>query len=226
MEAPKKFNDNPTAATSLVKNGTEFIGIDQGGVGKKILAETLMTKANVGLGNVDNVSDVDKPVSDAQALINDAIKGVGWTDETVKGNADDIATLEADVTTDGSVLKSIKDNAQTGTFTPVGDLDAETIGGALGELDTEKADKTTMATDLDLKLPISGGVLEDYKEKLNTTTGVMDLSLGNVFSATPTANTTFSITNAGAGGHSFTLVITLGATAWTLAFPASVKWQE
>jgi len=145
MEAPKKFNDNPTAATSLVKNGTEFIGIDQGGVAKKIPAETLMTKANVGLGNVDNVSDVDKPVSDAQALINDAIKGVGWTDENLKQIADelsvasdDIDTLNADVTTPGSVLKSIKDNAEGATFTPVGGISAETIGGALGELDSEK----------------------------------------------------------------------------------------
>ena len=75
MEAPKKFNDNPTAATSLVKNGTEFIGIDQGGVAKKIPAETLMTKANVELAQADNTADVDKPVSDAQDLINDEIKG-------------------------------------------------------------------------------------------------------------------------------------------------------
>ena len=94
-----------------------------------------VTKANVGLGNVDNVSDADKPVSDAQDLINDEIKGVGWTDETVKGNADDIDTLEADVNTAGSVLKSINDNAEDAVFTPVGGIDAVTIGGALGEVD-------------------------------------------------------------------------------------------
>ena len=94
-----------------------------------------VTKANVGLGNVDNTSDADKPVSDAQDLINDEIKGVGWTDETVKGNADDIDTLEADVNTAGSVLKSINDNAEDAVFTPVGGIDAVTIGGALGEVD-------------------------------------------------------------------------------------------
>ena len=90
MTAPKKFGENPTEATELLKNGTEKIGLDQNGVAKKIAAETLMTKANVGLGLADNTSDADKPVSDAQGLINGEIKGVGWTDETVKGNADAI----------------------------------------------------------------------------------------------------------------------------------------
>ena len=35
---------------------------------------------------------------------------------------------------------------------------------------------------------------------------------------------TYSITNAGAGAHSFTLIITQPATAVTLTFPASVDW--
>jgi len=147
MTAPKKFGENPTEATELLKNGTEKIGLDQNGVAKKIAAETLMTKANVGLGNVDNVSDADKPVSDAQDLINDEIKGVGWTDETVKDNADAIATLEADVNTAGSVLKSIKDNSEGAVFTPVGGIDAVTIGGALEELDTKKAVKDDIVDD-------------------------------------------------------------------------------
>jgi len=94
------------------------------------------------------------------------------------------------------------------------------------DLETRNANSGLIEGAFDKQMPISGGVLEDYKEKLNTTTGTIDLSLGNVFSATPTANTTFTITNAGAGGHSFTLVITLGSTAWTLTFPNSVKWQD
>ena len=39
----------------------------------------------------------------------DAIKGTGWTNETVKGNAEDIATLNADDSTEGSVAKTVKD---------------------------------------------------------------------------------------------------------------------
>lgn len=66
MLPPKRFADNPTEATEVKKNGTERLGIDQDGVAKKISAEVLMTKANVGLGNVDNTSDANKPVSTAQ----------------------------------------------------------------------------------------------------------------------------------------------------------------
>ena len=78
----------------------------------------------------------------------------------------------------------------------------------------------------DKQMPISNGVLENYREKLNATTGVINLSLGNVFTDTPNANRTYSITNAITGqAHSFTLIITQGATVRTITFPASVKWQ-
>ena len=81
----------------------------------------------------------------------------------------------------------------------------------------------------DKQMPISGGVLENYREKLVTLSGTstaINLSLGNVFTHTLTGNTTYSITNAVNGqAHSFTLIINQTATVRTLTFPASVKWQ-
>lgn len=75
-------------------------------------------------------------------------------------------------------------------------------------------------------LPISGGVLENYREKLVAlANGAINLSNGNVFTHSPSSNVTYSITNAAAGAHSFTLIITQPSTAVTLTFPASVKWQ-
>ena len=75
-------------------------------------------------------------------------------------------------------------------------------------------------------LPQSGGILNDYTEKLITTTGAINLNLGNVFHRNATTNTTFSITGAKYGvAHSFTLIITMGATVRTLGFPVSVKWR-
>lgn len=72
----------------------------------------------------------------------------------------------------------------------------------------------------------SGGILENYREKLVTlASGAINLNNGNVFSHAPSASTTYSITNAGAGAHSFTLIITQPTTAVVLTFPASVKWQ-
>ena len=81
----------------------------------------------------------------------------------------------------------------------------------------------------DKQMPISGGVLENYREKLVTLSGTstaINLSLGNVFTHTLSGNTTYSITNAVSGqAHSFTLIINMGSTVRTLTFPASVKWQ-
>ncbi len=81
----------------------------------------------------------------------------------------------------------------------------------------------------DKQMPISNGVLENYREKLTTVSaggGSINLNLGNVFVHSPSGNRTYSITNAVNGqAHSFTLMITQAATVRTLTFPASVKWQ-
>jgi len=81
----------------------------------------------------------------------------------------------------------------------------------------------------DKQMPISGGVLENYREKLVTLSGTdtaINLSLGNVFTHSLTGNTTYTISNAVSGqAHSFTLIINQTATVRTLTFPASVKWQ-
>jgi hypothetical protein len=91
----------------------------------------------------------------------------------------------------------------------------ETIG--LGNVDNVK------------QMPISNGVLENYREKLVTLSGTsteINLSLGNVFTHTLTGNTTYSISNAVNGqAHSFTLIITQTSTARAVTFPSSIKWQ-
>lgn len=51
---------------------------------------------------------------------------------------------------------------------------------------------------------------------------VIDLSLGNYFTTTKSANTAFTFTNIPAGGYSWTLELTLTASVMT-TFPTSVK---
>ena len=46
-----------------------------------------LTKASVGLGNVDNTSDANKPVSTAQAAANTAVQSAAASDATTKANA-------------------------------------------------------------------------------------------------------------------------------------------
>ena len=74
-------------------------------------------------------------------------------------------------------------------------------------------------------MTVSGDELQDYTESMHETSGAIDLSRGNVFVDTPTANRTYSITGAKSNvAHSFTLQINM-TTARTLSFPNSVKWQ-
>lgn len=53
-------------------------------------------------------------------------------------NTANITILKSDDTTEGSVLKSIKDTAENAVFTPTGGIEATDIKGAIAELDTEK----------------------------------------------------------------------------------------
>ena len=91
---------------------------------------------------------------------------------------------------------------------------------------TQAVNLDTMESDIESKLDISGGILENYTEKLTTTTGTINLSLGSVFTQTLSSDVTYSITNAISGkAHSFTLLITQNATPKVITFPASVKWK-
>ena len=98
---------------------------------------------------------------------------------------------------------------------------------------TTKADVGLSNVDNVKQMPISGGVLENYREKLITVSpvyGTINLPLGNVFQHTPNVNTTYTIYDTTAGkelgqGQSFTLIINQPASAKTLTFPASVKWR-
>ena len=71
----------------------------------------------------------------------------------------------------------------------------------------------------------------DGKIKINVqnlipTTGEINLNSGSIFHINEPEDTSFSITNAKVGAHSFTLIITMGETAGVLTFPDEVKWQN
>lgn len=97
------------------------------------------------------------------------------------------------------------------------------IRGPAGSIDNLDATNIQDALGY-IPLKPSGGVLGAYTEELLTTTGAINLTLGNNFYRNATANTTFTVTNVKAKAHSFSLFIQMGATARTLTFPASFKW--
>lgn len=63
---PRRFDENPNTTTNLQKDSTEYFGISQSGASKVIKTSDAFTKANVGLSEVDNTSDANKPISVAQ----------------------------------------------------------------------------------------------------------------------------------------------------------------
>lgn len=184
-----------------------------------------LTKGDVGLSNVDNTSDMDKPISTATqtALANKVDNSRVLTD--VPANAKFTDTTYSEITT-SEIDAGTASTLRTITGRRVKYI-LDKVQGWIGGL--TKSDVGLSNVDNVKQMPISDGVLENYREKLVTLSGTstaINLSLGNVFTHTLTGNTTYSITNAvNNQAHSFTLIITQGGTVRTLTFPASVKWQ-
>jgi hypothetical protein len=61
------------------------------------------------------------------------------------------------------------------------------------------------------------------KGSAGTTLAIDDVTVGTVFSLTLSANLTLTFPTA-AAGKSFTLAVTTAATAYTITWPATVKW--
>jgi hypothetical protein len=68
-------------------SGTTYIYITSGAVDSVAGKKGVVTLADMGLDNVDNTSDMNKPVSTAQAAANTLIKNDASTDATEKANA-------------------------------------------------------------------------------------------------------------------------------------------
>jgi len=187
-----------------------------------------LTKSDVGLSNVDNVKQASKTEFDEHD--NDDTRHITSAERT-KWNAVDnkvdkvtgkgLSTNDY-TTAEKNKLAGIEAGAQVNTVT--------SVAGKTGAVTVSKSDVGLSNVDNVKQMPISGGVLENYREKLVTLSGTstaINLSLGNVFTHTLTGNTTYSITNAVSGqAHSFTLIITQTATVRTITFPSSVKWQD
>ncbi|NLB88516.1 MAG: hypothetical protein GX790_04725, partial [Syntrophomonadaceae bacterium] len=211
-----------------------------------------------GMNELKDEVDSKESPSGAQAKANAALNAAKeYTDEEVGKIADDLDTHKADIIqqlstkVDKVAGKGLSTNDYTDEEKQKNQDNADNISDLQQELETHKAEKATQDgyghirlkdiptptkesiglgnVDNVKQMPISGGVLENYREKLITLSGTaptINLNDGNVFTHSLTGNTTYSITNAVSGqAHSFTLIITQPATARAITFPSSVKWQ-
>lgn len=82
-----------------------------------------ITKAMVGLGNADNTSDANKPVSTAQAAADAAVAAAAATDATTKANAAQAAAVQRANHTGTQAIGTV-DGLQTALDGKVGTTDA------------------------------------------------------------------------------------------------------
>jgi hypothetical protein len=125
-----KYSENTKEVTDIyfdTETHGEYMGMEQGGEMKHIKGPTLKSA----------IEDVAKDVAEDGAYDN---TDSGLTATVIKDAIDEVAgeidTLNADDTTEGSVLKDIKDNAQDATYdNSTSGLTAETLGGAIDEVE-------------------------------------------------------------------------------------------
>lgn len=113
-----------------------------------------ITRANIGLGNVDNTSDMDKPVSTAQqAAIEDAIDGLSSTyiPASQKGTPNGVAELDSTGKVPAAQLPSYVDDVIEGTY-----VNATTFHDTEGSPVTPESGKLYIDTTTDKEYRWSG----------------------------------------------------------------------
>lgn len=206
-----------------------------------------LDKAAVGLSNVDNTSDADKPVSTAQQTaldlkqdqdnLLDGISTLSGNGIVVRVNANTAASRSI-VAGSSKITVTNGDGTSSNPSIDIGSgIDAASIAnGSVSNTEFQYINSlsSNAQTQLDSKLDHTGGTITDYAETVSdvtaTATTSLDINNGNVFNLTQAVNiTTLNFNNAATTGKSssFTLIRTKDATTTdrTIAWPASVKWS-
>ena len=215
----------------------------------KANADQLLTNVPLGAKFTDTVTTINSKTgvitkADIVALgipsentntvttINGKTGAISKADITALGiPGQDTNTTYSMATGSNDGLMSLTDKTKLDTIAPNADVSKVTkVAGREGNVVLTNTDVGLGDVTNDKQMPISGGILENYREKLVNLSGTstaINLSLGNVFTHTLSGNTTYSMTNAVSGqAHSFTLIITQTATVRTLTFPPFVKWES
>ena len=221
----------------------------------QLKTDLTLTKSDVGLGNVDNTSDANKPVSTATST---ALSGKENTitatttadyyrgDKTFQplnkaavglSNVDNTSDVNKPVSTATSTALSGKENTITAGTTAQyyrGDktfqtLDKTAVGLANVDntSDVNKPVSTATATALSGKVNVINGGGETFFDAGNSGTAkTLDLVNGNVQKLTLTGNCTITLTGPTTGAYrSMLLYVFQDATgSRTITWPGSVKW--
>lgn len=170
-----------------------------------------LTKTDVGLANVDNTSDVNKPVSTAQAAANAVVLASAASDATTKANAAQAAsqplatvltnTTAAFTTAQESKLAGIAPGAQTGTVTSASVTTANGVSATVATATTTPAFTFTLGAIT--PSTVNGVTLSGTSTPTLAVTGTSAISGTNTGDQTITL--TGDITGSGTGSFATTL---------------------
>lgn len=161
---PKNFSETTDKVTTLLKDSTEYVGMSQSGRSVAIKTSDLMTKANVGLGDADNTSDADKPISDA------TLAELSGHNARITQNASDIADeqnraeLAEQTNADAIQAETIRAEAEEALKVNTAD-----IYDGLDSTDTNKPLSAKQGNELNIK--ITSLMSDVYGFQINEITG-------------------------------------------------------
>lgn len=152
----------------------------------------VVTKAQVGLGNVDNTADLDKPVSDAQATAIAAAKKAGTDAQTNltahvndKENPHEVKLSQLGVSASAAELNYVKGvtsaiQTQLNNKADVSDIPTKYAGSASAGGPATSANKLASAQTISLSGDVSGSASFDGSKGIDITVTVSDDSHNHV----------------------------------------------
>ena len=214
----------------------------------QLKTDLALTKADVGLSNVDNTSDANKPVSTATQT---ALSGKASTSTTISagtgltggGDLSANRTISASFGTTAGTIAQGNDSRITGAEQTANKGAANGYAGLnasthvpTAQLGSGTADSTTyLRGDGTWATPAGGGGGvspnngggETFYDAGNSSIAItLDLVNGNVQKLTLTANCTITLTGPSTGAYRSMLLYIFqdGTGGRTITWPASVKW--
>lgn len=197
--------DNATMAEEAKVAGKLKAPVNIAGVAFDGSADIALTKANVGLDQVDNTPDLAKPISTATQGALDAIKGdakegvtLGTVDAKADANASEISAVKGKVTTAEGKITALEELTATqgeklvevegkadANATAIAGLDTKVKANetAIGALDTKVAGQETRLAGVEAKATANEGEITTLKGKMTTVEGKVTTLEGQVGTA-------------------------------------------
>ena len=206
--------DTLDALFAAAGSGTS-VGL-QVGTGKTLTVGGTLTASGTVTLDSATISAASATISDLGTVTTVDLNG-GTIDGVTIGGTTAGAITATNLTGTGTINFNGATVSDLGTVTTAnidgGTVDGTTIGGSVAGAVTATTLKSTSARETKSAVTQSTGTL------------TLDCATANVFEFTPSQNiTTLTISNVPTAGNAYSMILKVTGSAYTIAWPASVKW--